>query len=330
MRTIIMDRMASLYVDLPDRVARIDRRQTRYRFDLDTDIPWDRAGEPGPFHGKRLLADLGVDVAGLAADPEAAAAYDWALALATCLEFIELERGIEDFVGAERAALDGVQSVVWLVEEERKHVELFQRLASALRAARPDLVAAFDHAFHGTRGAPLRRSGALPRSRGAPLRVLAGDADLRGLHDLAASPPRRRRRGRPGGVAGGARRAPARGGAARRDRRGHDRRLRPRPRGARDLVTQWCTCGSARHRDRFFSLEAPERLVRERFPGLRLRRRRRSPRPASAESSSSTACSAPHPSRVPVSRHAGASSSSTDTSLRAGALLRGQARAARP
>ena len=59
-----------VYVDLPEACAAIDRRHTRYRFDLEKDVPWDGLGEPGDFFGPGFLEGFGIDVAGLRKDPE--------------------------------------------------------------------------------------------------------------------------------------------------------------------------------------------------------------------------------------------------------------------
>lgn len=150
-----MEQVPGPYLDLAERCVKLDRRNTRYRFDLERDIPWDRRAEAGAYFDRELLADLGVDVAGLEASREARAIFDWGFALGTCLEFIELERGIVEFVTAERAFLGPVRSLELLVEEELKHIELFVRYADHLRSERPELVAPLERAFHAERGAPF-------------------------------------------------------------------------------------------------------------------------------------------------------------------------------
>ncbi|HUH04164.1 MAG TPA: beta-ketoacyl synthase N-terminal-like domain-containing protein, partial [Kofleriaceae bacterium] len=150
-----MEQVPGPYLDLAERCVKLDRRNTRYRFDLEHDIPWDRCAEAGAYFDRGLVGDLGVDVAGLAADPEALSIFEWGFALGTCLEFIELERGIVEFAAAERVALGPVRSLELLVEEEHKHIELFIRYADRLRAERPELVAPLERAFHADRGAPF-------------------------------------------------------------------------------------------------------------------------------------------------------------------------------
>ena len=72
------------YLDLQERSARLDERKTRYRFDLEQDIPWDslEAG-PGVYFPPDLLGRFGIDAARLARDPEGHALFDWAAALGT-------------------------------------------------------------------------------------------------------------------------------------------------------------------------------------------------------------------------------------------------------
>ena len=145
---------SSTYVDVDEARAKIDRRSTRYRFDLERDIAWGQLSEPGDYFGDDYLRTLGVDVEALARHPEAASLFQWALALATCETFISVEEDIILFADRERAFLGECRSVELLKEEEAKHVALFRRYATHLRSLRPEMVDAFApflarcHEFH--------------------------------------------------------------------------------------------------------------------------------------------------------------------------------------
>ena len=132
------------YRALSAHCQRIDKRQTKYRFDLEADLAWDALDEPGRYFGGRFATSLGIGAAATES-----AAFQWAMALATCEEFVALETVIVRFTEAERALLGPGRSVVLLVEEEEKHIALFRRWAAHLRAARPDWVAPFERAFAG-------------------------------------------------------------------------------------------------------------------------------------------------------------------------------------
>src|SRR5262245_47624661 len=106
------------YVDLKERSARIDARQTRDRLALEQASPWAALDGAGLYFGPEFLARFGIDAAALAGDPEGHALLDWALALSTCHAFQLLEELILRFAAAEEARLGPTRSVTLLVEEE--------------------------------------------------------------------------------------------------------------------------------------------------------------------------------------------------------------------
>ncbi|MEY2929674.1 MAG: non-ribosomal peptide synthase, partial [Pseudomonadota bacterium] len=132
---------AALYPDIGERRRKIDRRHTRYRFDLERDIPWQRTGESGDYFGAGYLEMIGVNEPALRRHPEAYDACQWALALATCTSFITVEEYLLFFTQRERNRLGECRSLALFQEEEQKHIALFGRYAAALREQRPDLAA---------------------------------------------------------------------------------------------------------------------------------------------------------------------------------------------
>jgi len=126
------------YADLAARLARIDGRDTRYRFHLEADLDWGALLGSGDLFGPALLGSLGVDAAALARDPEAWSLFQWAFGLATCRAFEVLERAILRFGAAEEARLGPSRSLDLLVEEEAKHIRLFERIGAQLAKVRPD------------------------------------------------------------------------------------------------------------------------------------------------------------------------------------------------
>ncbi len=141
------DESSSVYVDLTAKCAKIDRRSTRYRFDLEKDIRWDQLDAPGDYFSPRWLDRIGVDVDMLRRIPAAYELFQWALALATCNAFIDLEQTLLQFIMAEQRHLGSSRSLVMFQEEEEKHIELFQRYADHLRKQKPEHVRAFDEHF---------------------------------------------------------------------------------------------------------------------------------------------------------------------------------------
>ncbi len=112
------------------RQARLDDRPLNYRFHLERDLPWEQAGENGLFFGSHFLSRLGLLPAAFDAQPD----LQWALAVITARAFIALEEDILAFTKGST----GSRSVVLLVEEERKHIELFQRVLTHLYALHPE------------------------------------------------------------------------------------------------------------------------------------------------------------------------------------------------
>ncbi|MFN7144350.1 MAG: type I polyketide synthase, partial [Myxococcota bacterium] len=135
---------AGVYVDLAAARGRLDERGTHYQFDIEADVAWDAIDAPGEYMSGALLADLGVDVDGLRANPEAWALFQWAMAIQVCATFELLELGILFFAHRERTVLGTSTSVSLLCAEEEKHIQLFRRYARHLRAQRPTDAARLD------------------------------------------------------------------------------------------------------------------------------------------------------------------------------------------
>ncbi len=131
---------------VPD-LTRLDRRKTGYRFDLEADLPWTDSEQPGLYAGPYLLSRLGIRTSSESvADAEAQDALQWGLALATAQAFVALESDVTAFVTQIEDA-DTSRSLQLLLEEEHKHIAMFQRVAEDLRRARPEWVADFDEVW---------------------------------------------------------------------------------------------------------------------------------------------------------------------------------------
>src|SRR5215208_1114477 len=118
-----------LYDRLVERCLKADGRSTRYRFDLDRDVCWERMSEPGRFATDSFLRDVGIRVVDRRADDMLQRGY----ALSVCEAFIALEEWILVFEEAEREHLGQTRSLQLLCEEEIKHVELFRRYQQHLK-----------------------------------------------------------------------------------------------------------------------------------------------------------------------------------------------------
>lgn len=127
-----------VYSELKAKFAELDRRNTHYRFDLERDLDWKVPAADARFFPDPMLVHLGMDPQVFAGRSDLRTAFDWASALGVCCTFMRFEEKVVDFVARERLHFDGVTSVGWLVEEEVKHVRLFERYASLLRESRPE------------------------------------------------------------------------------------------------------------------------------------------------------------------------------------------------
>lgn len=128
---------AGPYSERRGELARLDRRATDYRFDLEADMPWARLGEPGIHVPAALAATLGVDVAALRGEPAAWALLDWGMALEFCVGFEALELALILASGKVQAQAPS-RSLQLLIDEEDKHILLFRRYARWLRELRPE------------------------------------------------------------------------------------------------------------------------------------------------------------------------------------------------
>jgi acyl transferase domain-containing protein/acyl-CoA synthetase (AMP-forming)/AMP-acid ligase II/NADPH:quinone reductase-like Zn-dependent oxidoreductase/acyl carrier protein/NADP-dependent 3-hydroxy acid dehydrogenase YdfG len=135
------DATAGVYCGLDEACADIERRSTRYQFDLEGDVAWARIDEPGLYVPEPWLRELGFDVDGLRAHPEVFDVLQWALALHLCMTFEFFEFGVVFFTRDQAARLGRTRSVELLALEEEKHIQLFRRYARYLREQRPELAA---------------------------------------------------------------------------------------------------------------------------------------------------------------------------------------------
>jgi hypothetical protein len=136
-----------MYTGLVDHCAKIDKRSTKYQFDLERDIDWSAIGAPGTHFPPQFLADCGIDAEVLASTPAAAELFQWAFALATCNAFIEAERILLRVLHDQRDELAASRSVGLLADEEEKHILVFRRYADHLASQRPEHIRRFDELF---------------------------------------------------------------------------------------------------------------------------------------------------------------------------------------
>ncbi|MCO4743734.1 MAG: SDR family NAD(P)-dependent oxidoreductase [Proteobacteria bacterium] len=136
-----------VYRDLPTQCARIDARNTRYRFDLERDLPWTEAVDGVVHIPDRMLSSMGVDVEALRAHPEGYRAFQWAAGLEICRTFSLLEHHLRGFIEAESDVLGPTRSATMLSEEELKHIAVFDRYSERLLALHPDWAEDFERAF---------------------------------------------------------------------------------------------------------------------------------------------------------------------------------------
>src|SRR5215831_7312072 len=73
-----------------DGFHRLDARDTKYRFDLDADIPWHRIDEPGAHVPRSWIDETGLRGEALAGD-EPRRVFDWAFGAATAELFFATE-----------------------------------------------------------------------------------------------------------------------------------------------------------------------------------------------------------------------------------------------
>ena len=129
------------------KIEDLDNRSEAYQFDLEQDVPWDQISSPGLYLSHSFLKRLGFNVDLLIRYPEAMEACQWSMALAIAESFVHLEYDVLDFVSHTHAGPVTSRSTELLADEERKHIDMFQRFSVKLRTDRPDLVRLFDTAY---------------------------------------------------------------------------------------------------------------------------------------------------------------------------------------
>lgn len=123
---------------------KLDRLTRAYQFDLERDIPWDRAGEPGCYFNDAYLRKLGFDLDAVRAAPGAESLLQGLLALGTCRVFAHLETDVIVFLQDEHEDIAITRSALLLSTEEEKHTLLFNRFAALLVAHEPRLATLLD------------------------------------------------------------------------------------------------------------------------------------------------------------------------------------------
>nr|VFK64420.1 MAG: thioester reductase domain-containing protein [Candidatus Kentron sp. UNK]VFK71073.1 MAG: thioester reductase domain-containing protein [Candidatus Kentron sp. UNK] len=129
----------SLYLPVTPEFERLENRDIKYRFDIEKDVCWDEIDAGGDFFTDELLAIAGVDRESLTAIDGLEEAFQWALAIAICEEFVVLEQRIVRFLNQEQASgrLPSSRSSALFDTEEVKHIRLFRRMADGLKIRCP-------------------------------------------------------------------------------------------------------------------------------------------------------------------------------------------------
>src|SRR5882672_6124835 len=89
----------TIYSSETQRLAQLEQRSTRYRFDLERDPQWERSNEAGIHAPSEMLEDFGVDTASLA---HYADTFDWVYAASVCRSFVFFEECVIGFLERER------------------------------------------------------------------------------------------------------------------------------------------------------------------------------------------------------------------------------------
>jgi hypothetical protein len=121
------------YLDLATHCARIDRRTTRYQFDLERDIEWSRWGEPGRCVPDGVLESLGL-IWRSPPTEEIRSLLDLATAYRLAEAFIDSERYGVVFIQSGLSASERGRSAALLAEEELKHIAMFRRIQGLIRS----------------------------------------------------------------------------------------------------------------------------------------------------------------------------------------------------
>lgn len=146
--TTKIDKGKKLYTDRLDYVHNtLDGRNTRYRFDLEDDIPWLHLAEEGSFVPRELFEKFDIDCNSLDEQPGAYELLQWATGLAICRTFEILETGLIQFCTEQEQSLQQTSSISSLCEEEEKHIQLFRRYARYLEQQQPQHLDAFNRSF---------------------------------------------------------------------------------------------------------------------------------------------------------------------------------------
>ncbi|MGZ4954528.1 MAG: AMP-binding protein [Methylobacter sp.] len=127
----------AVYPSLHNSFAKLEQRNTHYRFDLERDIDWHKIHHSGRYFPDSFLIDTGVNLTLLKTQPEAFAYYEWAVALLICRHFIALEEVVLEWGAIIREAGAETHSLEQLVTEEAKHIELFRRYGERLADVNP-------------------------------------------------------------------------------------------------------------------------------------------------------------------------------------------------
>ncbi len=131
--------MADPYKNLKALCAPLHGRSLHYRFDVESDVPWDQWEDPGDFLGPKLAQRLGIHLERLT--PEARTCVQGSVALSICEAFCSFEEHILAFTREEGL---NQACVTDLCLEETRHIAMFQELARRLRCRFPGWSESFD------------------------------------------------------------------------------------------------------------------------------------------------------------------------------------------
>ena len=139
-----------VYTSLKAACAQLDTRDTRYRFELLQDVPWERLNESGQHLPASLLKNTGIQYDALQTNPKAEQLFQWSCALEWCLVYQSIYNECLAFIDDQASELGPMRSMLLLYQEKRKHQNLLSLYEKYLRSINPSQVTAFDkhYALH--------------------------------------------------------------------------------------------------------------------------------------------------------------------------------------
>ncbi len=129
----------TLYTQLEKRFQKLDKRSTKYRFDIEKDIEWNRIDEKGRYFSDTWLRNSAINVANIKKRPDILEYVEVLFAFNMTKTFHLFETDVVQWEPEINQANAVTQSFRMLVEEEVKHVKMFERYETKLSEMYPDI-----------------------------------------------------------------------------------------------------------------------------------------------------------------------------------------------